>query len=241
MNTKIFREELTMQHILVIEDEESISEMLQLNLELEGFHVTVIANGKTALDLSDKLDSYDLVVLDLMLPEVSGIEICRSYRQHSTIPILFLSAKGSTIDRIAGLKLGANDYLPKPFDLEELLLRIHNLLLLHGNKNKKELELFTIGNQRIDFSSYVVENTETGEKTVLSKREIELLDYFIQHKNEVVSRDSLLNSLWTNDQFPTGRTIDNYILNFRKLFEKDPKNPIFFHSIRGVGYKFTLS
>ena len=230
-----------MQHILVIEDEESISEMLQLNLELEGFQVTVIANGKTALDLSEKLDNYDLVVLDLMLPEVSGIEICRSYRQHSTIPILFLSAKGSTIDRIAGLRLGANDYLPKPFDLEELLLRIHNLLLLPGNKNKKELELFTIGNQQIDFASYVVQNIETGEKAVLSKREIELLDYFIQHENEVVSRDSLLNSLWTNDQFPTGRTIDNYILNFRKLFEKDPKNPIFFHSIRGVGYKFTLS
>lgn len=230
-----------MQHVLVIEDEESISEMLQLNLELEGFDVTVIANGKTALDLSGSLNKYDLVILDLMLPEVSGIEICRSYRQHSSIPILFLSAKGTTIDRIAGLKLGANDYLPKPFDLEELLLRIHNLLLLPGNKNKKELELFTIGNQRIDFSSYVVENVETGEKTVLSKREIELLDYFIQHENEVVSRDSLLNSLWTNDQFPTGRTIDNYILNFRKLFEKDPKNPIFFHSIRGVGYKFTLS
>lgn len=230
-----------MQHVLVIEDEESISEMLQLNLELEGFDVTVIANGKTALDLSGSLNKYDLVILDLMLPEVSGIEICRSYRQHSSIPILFLSAKGTTIDRIAGLKLGANDYLPKPFDLEELLLRIHNLLLLPGNKNKKELELLTIGNQRIDFSSYVVENVETGEKTVLSKREIELLDYFIQHENEVVSRDSLLNSLWTNDQFPTGRTIDNYILNFRKLFEKDPKNPIFFHSIRGVGYKFTLS
>lgn len=228
-----------MQHILVVEDEESISEMLQLNLELESYQVTVISNGRKALELADSLDHYHLVILDLMLPEVSGIDICRAYRQHSNIPILFLSAKGSTVDRIAGLKIGANDYLPKPFDLEELLLRVNNLILVP--QSKKSLDQFTIGSQRIDFTSFEVENTSTKEKALLSKREIELLDYFIKHEGEVVSRDSLLNSLWTSEQFPTSRTIDNYILNFRKLFESDPKNPIYFHSVRGVGYKFTLS
>lgn len=228
-----------MQHILVVEDEESISEMLQLNLELESYQVTVISNGRKALELANSLNQYHLVILDLMLPEVSGIDICRAYRQHSNIPILFLSAKGSTVDRIAGLKIGANDYLPKPFDLEELLLRVNNLVLVP--QTKKSLEQFNIGSQCIHFSSFEVENIDTNEKTVLSKREIELLDYFIKHEGEVVSRDSLLNSLWTSEQFPTSRTIDNYILNFRKLFETDPKNPIYFHSVRGVGYKFTLS
>ncbi len=228
-----------MQHILVIEDEESISEMLQLNLELESYQVTVISNGRKALELADSLNHYHLVILDLMLPEVSGIDICRAYRQHSNIPILFLSAKGSTVDRIAGLKIGANDYLPKPFDLEELLLRVKNLILVP--QSKKSIDQFTIGSQRIDFTSFEVENMLTNEKVFLSKREIELLDYFIRHEGEVVSRDSLLNSLWTSEQFPTSRTIDNYILNFRKLFESDPKNPIYFHSVRGVGYKFTLS
>jgi len=226
------------QHILVVEDETSIAEMLELNLELEGYKVTLVNNGKMALELANSLDRFQAVILDLMLPEVSGMEICRVFRQHSKIPILFLSAKGTTVDRIAGLKLGANDYLAKPFDLEELLLRINNLLLVQGIS--KTQEYFDIGGQRIYFGSYNVQNIQTGETTILSKREIELLDYFIQHKNEVVSRDSLLDSLWTGDQIPTGRTIDNYILNFRKLFEQDPKNPQYFHSIRGVGYKFTI-
>jgi two-component system alkaline phosphatase synthesis response regulator PhoP len=226
------------QHILVVEDEASIAEMLELNLELEGYKVTLVNNGKVALELANSLDRFQAVILDLMLPEVSGMEICRVFRQHSKIPILFLSAKGTTVDRIAGLKLGANDYLAKPFDLEELLLRVNNLLLVHGNT--KTREYFDIGGHRIYFGSYNVQNIQTGETTVLSKREIELLDHFIQHKNEVVSRDSLLDSLWRGDQIPTGRTIDNYILNFRKLFEQDPKNPQYFHSIRGVGYKFTI-
>lgn len=228
-----------MHHILVVEDENSIAEMLQLNLELEGYKVTLIGNGRKAMDYATALDQFSIVVLDLMLPEVSGMEICRVFRQYSSIPILFLSAKGTTLDRIAGLKLGANDYLPKPFDLEELLLRISNLLLIVPTA-KKSAEHFDIGKQRIHFASFTVENLETKETEVLSKREIELLDYFVQHINEVVSRDALLNSLWTNDQSPTGRTIDNYILNFRKLFEDDPKNPVYFHSIRGVGYKFTI-
>lgn len=229
-----------MRHVLVIEDEQSLSEMIQLNLELEGYGVKVINNGRTALELVTQLPSFSLVILDVMLPEVSGLDICRMYRQHSDIPILFLSAKGTTVDRIAGLKLGANDYLPKPFDLEELLLRARVLMQM-AVKNEQQIDEIRIGDVQVNFVSFESENVVTLEKILLTKREMELLQFFIQHKDEVVSRDELLNTLWNNDQAPTGRTIDNYILNFRKIFEKDPKNPVYFHSIRGVGYKFTLN
>ncbi|AEA43585.1 response regulator transcription factor [Fluviicola taffensis] len=228
-----------MKQVLVIEDEQSLLEMMQFNLELEGYSVTTITNGKEALKYKTQLDNFDLVILDVMLPEVSGLDICRAYREESSVPIIFVSAKGNTIDRIAGLKLGANDYLPKPFDLEEFLLRCSILV----QPNKKQLTIpseIRIGNYRVFPASFEVESMNTGAKQELSKREMELIQLFYARKDEVVSRDEILNTLWTNDQFPTGRTIDNYILSFRKLFEDDPKNPQFFHSIRGVGYKFTL-
>lgn len=228
-----------MQQILVIEDEQSLAEMIQLNLELEGYSVHVLSNGKQALSHKEQLANYQLVLLDVMLPEVSGLDICRAYRQVSDVPILFLSAKGTTIDRIAGLKLGANDYLAKPFDLEELLLRARNLMQVNLRENEALSEI-TIGEVTVHFSSYEAIHLLTGEKQLLSKREIELLQFFIQHKDEVVSRDLLLEKLWNNEHAPTGRTIDNYILNFRKLLEKDPKEPQYFHAVRGVGYKFTL-
>lgn len=212
--------------------------MIAFNLELEGYEVRTVTNGRKAQELANDLAQFNLVILDVMLPEVSGLDVCRTFRAVSNVPILFLSAKGTTIDRIAGLKLGANDYLPKPFDLEELLLRVRVLV---GNHPKRTIvDELTIGKMHINFGAVEVNNLETGQKHELTKRELELLQFFNQHRDEVVSRDELLNSLWKNDQFPSGRTIDNYILNFRKLFEEDPKNPIYFHSIRGIGYKFTL-
>ncbi|HLP55159.1 MAG TPA: response regulator transcription factor [Fluviicola sp.] len=227
-----------MYHILVIEDEPALSEMIQLNLELEGYEVTTCSNGRVALSYSEKLTQFQLVILDVMLPEVSGLDICRAFRQHSEIPILFLSAKGTTVDRIAGLKLGANDYLPKPFDLEELLLRIQ--VLLKSNEKEAVAENLVVGDKEVIYATYEVVDRKTNQKELLSKREIELLQLFQSKQDQVVSRDEILATLWGNDQYPTGRTIDNYILNFRKLFETDPKNPRYFHSIRGVGYKFTL-
>ena len=172
-----------------------------------------------------------------MLPQVSGLELCKELRKTSRVPILFLSAKGTTIDRITGLKLGANDYLPKPFDLEELLLRVQ--ILLNFNEISHEDELI-IGSKTINFNTYEIIDSITSEILILSKKEIELLKLFSEKIGVVVSRDEILDKLW-GDQFPTSRTIDNYILSFRKTFEVDPKNPIYFHSIRGVGYKFTLS
>lgn len=227
-----------MQKICLIEDEKSLSEMIRLNLEIDGFQVDVFDNGQLAKNEAEKIGHYDLVILDVMLPQVSGLDICIEIRKTSKVPILFLSAKGTTSDRIAGLKLGANDYLPKPFDLEELLLRIQ--ILLQTNISEIELEEnLVINTNTISFTTYEVLDSTRNVVAVLSKKEIELLKLFSEKSGIVVSRDEILDKIWP-DQFPTSRTIDNYILAFRKLFEVDPKNPIHFHSIRGVGYKFTL-
>lgn len=225
-----------MQKICLIEDEKSLSEMIRLNLELDGFQVDIYDNGKIAKNEIDKIVNYDLVILDVMLPQVSGLEICSEIRKISRVPVLFLSAKGTTSDRIAGLKLGGNDYLPKPFDLEELLLRVQILL----QKNEiTPIDGLTIGTKTVNFVTYEITNSSNAEIEILSKKEIELLKLFSEKTGIVVSRDEMLDKIWP-DQFPTSRTIDNYILAFRKIFENDPKNPIHFHSIRGVGYKFTL-
>jgi len=226
--------------ILLVEDEESLSKVVALNLKLEGFDVTCVANGREALSYKDRVDEFDLVILDVMLPEVSGWDICTAYKSISETPILFISAKGSSSDKIKGLKLGADDYLAKPFDLEELLLRVQVLILRHAEKKypTTKNKLFNVGDFEVNTITFEV--YKSGEYVEeLSKREIELLKLFDEHQGEVLSRDFILDELWGKENFPTTRTIDNYILSFRKLFEKDPKNPKHFHSIRGVGYKFT--
>lgn len=232
--------EKTLNKILLIEDEESLSNVVALNLRFEGFEVKIISNGREAMSYKDKVDDFDLVILDVMLPEVSGWDICTAYKSISNTPILFVSAKGSSSDKIKGLKLGADDYLAKPFDLEELLLRVQVLILRHSEKRSPSTnnKLLNIGGAEVNTITYeVYEEGKFVEE--LSKREVELLLLFDDHQGEVVSRDFILDKLWGKDSFPTTRTIDNYILTFRKLFEEDPKNPKYFHSIRGVGYKFT--
>ncbi|TNE53748.1 MAG: response regulator transcription factor [Bacteroidetes bacterium] len=226
-----------MRKICLIEDEESLSSLIQMNLELEAYEVETITHGTEAFLRAHEMDRFQLVILDVMLPEVSGLTICKEIRKHSKVPILFLSAKGTTQDRIHGLKLGANDYLPKPFDLEELLLRVQ---ILTGATSTEVVKTIRIGSYEVDFSTYEVIEIGSGEKQDLSKREIELLKLFHERNGEVVSRDEILDRLWQDDQFPSSRTIDNYILAFRKLFEEDPRHPKYFHSVRGVGYKFIL-
>jgi two-component system alkaline phosphatase synthesis response regulator PhoP len=223
--------------ICLVEDERSLRDMIQLNLELEGYTVTAFQDGKEALNAFEKKIDFSLIILDVMLPFVSGLNLCRFIREKSPVPILFLSAKGTTSDRVNGLKLGANDYLPKPFDLEELLLKV-NILSQQITANKEILS-FQIGNLNIDLSSFEVKNSSETIVHVFSKREVELLKLFKEKENKVISRDEILDEIWGKDQFPTSRTIDNYILVFRKIFETDPKNPLHFHSIRGVGYKFS--
>jgi len=228
-----------MDRICLVEDEKSLSDLIQMNLEMEGFEVKTIANGKEAFNEAEKMDAFQLVILDVMLPEKSGLEICREIRKYSTVPVLFLSAKGTTEDRITGLKLGANDYLPKPFDLEELLLRVNNLTKKPVSAETVEKQILKIGDKEINFETFEVKDLVNGSVFSLSKKEIDLLHLFSEKEGIVISRDEILDKVWGKDQFPTSRTIDNYILSFRKHFEQDPKSPVYFHSIRAVGYKFT--
>lgn len=223
--------------ICVVEDENSIAEMVRLNLELEGYSVTQLDNGTVAKKVFQKDFDFDLIILDVMLPGVNGIDLCIEIRKKSKAPVLFLSAKGTTTDRIEGLKAGGNDYLPKPFDLEELLLRV---AVLTSNLKSEVAEEIFIGDFTVNFKTFEVRNSISQETIELSKREIALIQLFFQKNHEVIPRSEILDRVWGKDQFPTSRTIDNYILNFRKIFEKDPKTPQYFHSIRGVGYKFTV-
>lgn len=219
-----------MKRICLVEDEASLAEMIQLNLELEGFEVVAFNDGRLAQSHFSSDLSYDLFILDVMLPHVNGIDLCKQIRSESMVPILFLSAKGTTSDRIHGLKAGANDYLPKPFDLEELLLRV--AVLTHQQSD----ETAQIGNWEINFKTYLISNGTESQS--LTKKEVALIQLFLEREGEVVSRSEILDRVWGKDQFPTTRTIDNFILNFRKIFEEDPKNPAHFLSIRGVGYRF---
>lgn len=230
----------TLGSLLIVEDEESLRETLVLNLQLEGYSVSAVDNGLAALDMIKK-EYFDLIILDIMLPEMDGITVCENIRvQNNTLPILFLSARNSGADRIEGLKKGGDDYLTKPFNLEELLLRVDKLV--SKNKRLKERnpvnEVYSFGKCRIDFTGLSAKDKD-GKAIELSKKEIALLKLLIEHKNEVVSREHILQAVWGYNVYPTTRTIDNFILNFRKYFEKDTRNPKHFHSVRGIGYKFT--
>jgi two-component system alkaline phosphatase synthesis response regulator PhoP len=222
--------------ICLVEDEQSLVEMIQFNLELDGYDVFAIRDGGLAKEHFELKIDYDLFILDVMLPRISGLDLCKIIREKSQAPILFLSAKGTTQDRIEGLKIGANDYLPKPFDLEELILKVKILTKKEGEQ--KEV-LLQVGELVVDFNTFEVRSLENEIVHLFSKREIELLKLFQEKEGKVVSRDEILDRVWGKDSYPTARTIDNYILVFRKIFEKNARKPQFFHSIRSVGYKFT--
>jgi two-component system alkaline phosphatase synthesis response regulator PhoP len=230
----------TRPSILLVEDEENLHEALKLNLELEGYEVTSAFTGSEALQKVQD-EYFDLLILDVMLPELDGISVTETIRvQNNEVPILILSAKNASSDRVLGLKKGADDYLTKPFNLEELLLRVHKLI----DKNKKMLDKDSVGDT-YSFGSNVVDFkaqeavTKSGERIQLSKKEAMLLKLLIENKNEVVPREKILQTVWGYNVYPTTRTIDNFILNFRKYFETDSRNPEYFHSVRGVGYKYT--
>ena len=232
--------EIKRPSILLVEDEENLHEALKLNLELEGYEVVSSFDGAAALKAVQS-EYFDLIILDIMLPEMDGITVTETIRiRNNEVPILILSARNSSADRVLGLKKGADDYLVKPFNLEELLLRVHKLI----EKNKKLLDkssvgnTYTLGKNTIDFKAQEA-MTESGEKIQLSKKETMLLKLLIENKNEVVPREKILQSVWGYNVYPTTRTIDNFILNFRKYFEEDSRNPKYFHSVRGVGYKYS--
>lgn len=225
--------------ILLVEDEESIRDLVRLNLELEGYEVVSTANGKKALDMIGG-QHFDLLLLDVMLPDVDGFTIAEQVRLTNTeVPILLLTAKDTAQDRVTGLKKGADDYLTKPFNLEELLLRVHKLVRRSQRVKGEALEIFEFGNNRVNFETFEAV-THDGKEIALTKKEAMLLKLLVERKNEVVSRNQILQAVWGYDVYPSTRTIDNFILAFRKYFEEDAKTPRFFHSIRGVGYKFTI-
>lgn len=223
--------------ILLVEDEEEIRKIINMNLVMEGYEVVTAVNGMKALEIAQN-QHFDLIILDVMLPELDGFQICEQVRlRNSKVGIIIVSAKDTSQDRITGLKLGADDYLTKPFNLEELLLRIAKLLKRYSDEEAKSLETFTFGKNTINFVTYEA----VGQQGVfqLTNKEALLVKLLIERQNEVVSRNQILQAVWGYDVYPSTRTIDNFILALRKYFEEDPRNPKHFHSIRSVGYKFT--
>lgn len=227
MNSKIF----------LVEDEQSLSKIISLNLQIEGYTVIHCDNGSNALKLfNENKNQIDLVLLDVMLPGINGFELCSIFKSIAPkLPVIFITAKNQNAEKIIGLKLGADDYLVKPFELEELLLRIKNVLKRYVPDNV--LSVFKIEKANINFQTFEIIDVR-GAMHTLSKREIGLLKLLTQNANKVISREEIIEQLWDKDENASYRTIDNFILSFRKYFEINPKSPSHFLSIRGVGYKF---
>ena len=227
-------------NILLAEDEENLHEALKLNLEMEGYTVTSAFDGNEALKAIGN-EYFDLIIMDIMMPEVDGISVLETIRVNANeVPVLILSAKNSSADRVLGLKKGADDYLTKPFNLEELLLRVSKLIEKNQKIQVKESvgDHYVFGQNNIDFKAQTA--TTFNQQTIeLSKKEVMLLKLLIENKGEVVTREKILQVVWGYNVYPTTRTIDNFILNYRKYFEQDSRNPKHFHSVRGVGYKYT--
>ncbi|MEQ1623870.1 MAG: response regulator transcription factor [Sediminibacterium sp.] len=227
-------------NILLAEDEENLHEALKLNLEMEGYTVTSAFDGNEALKAIGN-EYFDLIIMDIMMPEVDGISVLETIRVNANeVPVLILSAKNSSADRVLGLKKGADDYLTKPFNLEELLLRVSKLIEKNQKIQVKESigDHYEFGQNNIDFKAQTAINF--NQQTIeLSKKEVMLLKLLIENKGEVVTREKILQVVWGYNVYPTTRTIDNFILNYRKYFEQDSRNPKHFHSVRGVGYKYT--
>ena len=217
--------------ILIVEDEPTLGKQLKSTLEGAGYAVDLSTDGEDGHYMGST-ENYDAVILDLGLPEIDGLTVLDRWRKEGRkFPVLVLTARDSWSDKVAGLDAGADDYLAKPFNLEELMLRIQVLI-------PRQTRSYKLGLFELDFESMEVSNTTTQEIHTLSKKEMTLLKLFVENENRVLSRDEILDKVWGEDVYPTTRTIDNFVLAFRKMFEGDQKHPKYFHSIRGVGYKF---
>lgn len=226
--------------VLIIEDEATLAEVLADNLTAEGYGVDIARDGRSGL--AKWRDSQpNLVVLDVMLPFMSGFDLCKKMRADAdTTPVLFLSAKGQPEDRVAGLKVGGDDYLPKPFHLPEFLLRVGNMLKRQSwaQTDRKVDAIVSFGNNAVDFRSWTA-TLANGRVEPLGERELKIFKLLAERAGEVISRDDILDQVWGDDVFPSSRTVDNFVMRLRKLFEADPSNPVYIHTIWGVGYKFT--
>ena len=228
-----------MINILIVEDEVAMVKGLRDNLEFEGYTVDTAYNGKDGLQ---KLltNTYHLALLDIMMPEMSGFDVCKTARSKGIkTPVIMLTAKAEEIDKVLGLELGADDYMTKPFSLRELLARIRAILRRSGAEQPKADNQFVdIGNMQVNFATYTATIDNVDVK--LSHKEFEILHYLFSHKNETVSRDDLLDTVWGTDYQPTSRTIDNFILKLRQKIEADYNDPKIILTVHGIGYKLIL-
>ncbi|HVX14240.1 MAG TPA: response regulator transcription factor [Pirellulales bacterium] len=231
------------KHILIVEDEAHMAFGIKFNLEGEGYRVSVAADGPAALQsVEDAGARVDLVILDLMLPGMSGYAVCETLRSRGNdVPVLMLSARTLPEDRIRGYDVGANQYLQKPFELDELLAMVRNLL---GRQSRpagptRVVEIYPLGPARINFDTF--EATVGDQEIQLTPIEMNLLRYFIENEGRVISRNELVERVWRQPSLESTRTVDNFVMRLRKYFEPDPANPRYFLSVRGAGYRFVAS
>jgi two-component system response regulator RegX3 len=223
-----------MTHVLVVEDEASFRDALSFMLRKEGYDVEDASDGVAALEQFDR-KRPDLVLLDLMLPKLSGTEVCRAMRQKSNVPIIMVTAKDSEIDKVVGLELGADDYVTKPFSVKEVMARVR-ALLRKKRALEGEAEAFKFGTAELDFQGRTLR--VDGRLVETSRKEFELLRMLIKNRGRVLARDQILNRVWGYDYYGTPRTIDNFVQKLREKVEKDAADPEFIRTVRGVGYLF---
>ena len=223
-----------MTKILVVEDEASFSEALSYVLGKEGFEVTVSDTGDGAIAAFDKTGA-DLVLLDLMLPGLSGTEVCKQLRARSNVPIIMLTAKDTEVDKVVGLELGADDYVTKPYSKAELVARIKAVLRRQGDSESREGSLLSAGPVKIDVERHQVKINE--ELISLPLKEFELLEFLVRNSGRVLTRTQLIDRVWGSDYFGDTKTLDVHVKRLRAKIEKDPANPTYIQTIRGLGYK----
>ena len=224
-----------MTRVLVVEDEESFSDALSFMLRREGYEVGVAADGASALDEFDR-HGADLVLLDLMLPGISGTEVCRTLRQRSTVPIIMVTAKDGEVDKVVGLELGADDYVTKPFSSRELVARIRAVLRRRGEPEEMLPSILEAGPVRIDVDRHVV--AVRGETIAMPLKEFDLLELLVRNAGRVLTRGQIIDRVWGSDYVGDTKTLDVHVKRIRAKIEEDPRNPTLILTVRGLGYKF---
>lgn len=224
-----------MTRVLVVEDEESFSDALSFMLRREGYEVGVAADGAAALDEFDR-HGADLVLLDLMLPGISGTEVCRTLRQRSTVPIIMVTAKDGEVDKVVGLELGADDYVTKPFSSRELVARIRAVLRRRGEPEEMLPSVLEAGPVRIDVDRHVV--AVRGETIAMPLKEFDLLELLVRNAGRVLTRGQIIDRVWGSDYVGDTKTLDVHVKRLRAKIEEDPRNPTLILTVRGLGYKF---
>jgi two-component system response regulator RegX3 len=223
--------------ILVVEDEESFRDALQYMLTREGFDVVIAPNGAEGIRLFDSKNP-DLVLLDLMLPEVSGTDVCKYIRAKSSIPIIMLTAKDTEIDKVVGLELGADDYVTKPFSTRELLARIRAVMRRGGDVEIDSIGAIEGGPIRMDVERHTL--TVNGTSVPMPLKEFELLEFLMRNSGRVLTRGQLMDRVWGSNYVGDGKTLDVHIKRIRSKIEPDPANPVYLSTIRGLGYRFEI-